>query len=680
MNEQQTQGSISSPSTHPQDRPLLIGLAGQPNVGKSTVFNLLTGLSQHVGNWPGKTVERKEGKLTYEGVPIRIVDLPGTYSLSANSEEERVARDFILHERPDVVVMIASASALERNLYLLTELLALPTPVVLGLNMMDVAEAQGIVIQPHVLQAAIGLPVIPLVATHNEGVAELIRATIALARDPAAFRPERPVIAEPHREVLASARELLAGYVPAPYREDWVALKLLEGDAEISELALAWLPEERADKLTHILRQHEDAVLDIAGGRYEWIARMVRAAVVHPGIGQISLTERLDRIAVHPLWGMLLLLLTFSVLFWLTFTVAAPMQRWLDITIITPLQEGMASALSTAPQWLSDLLVLGVLGGAGVVVTFTPILIVFFTALAMLEESGYLARTAYLMDRFMHPLGLHGRSFLPLFLGFGCNVPAVMGARMIDSRSGRLLTILLAPLVPCSARLLILALLTPAFFGSLALPVAVGLVALNITLLALLGILLSHTLFRGEQTPFIMELPLYHRPSAQAIGHFVWHNTWAFLRKAGSIILLVSVVVWALSSYPGNDVDQSYLARFGRGLAPLGELMGMDWRLLTALLSSFIAKENAIATLGVLYGSAEGGLAETLAAAISLPSGIAFLTVTMLFIPCTATVAVMYQELRSWRWALFGVFLMLVIAVGAGVGVYQGARLLGMEG
>jgi ferrous iron transport protein B len=680
VTDPQAEACASRGDTAGHDGALLIGLAGQPNVGKSTIFNLLTGLSQHVGNWPGKTVERKEGVMQYGDRPVRIVDLPGTYSLSANSEEERVARDFILHEQPDVVVMIADASALERNLYLLAELLVLPTPVVLGLNMMDVAEQQGMHIEPNVLQAALGLPVIPLVAVRNEGMVELMVAAEALACEPSAFTPVRPEIAEPHREVLTQVRELLAGYVPAPYQREWVALKLLEGDAEVMALVMRWLPEGNTRGIERILGAHEDAILDIAGGRYEWIERMVRAAVVHPGLGQISLTDRLDRIAVHPLWGLLLLLAIFSLVFWLTFSVAAPIQQWLDVVVIEQLQQGVAGTLSHAPPWLSDLLVHGVLGGAGIVVTFVPILIVFFTALALLEETGYLARTAYVMDRFMHLLGLHGRSFLPLFLGFGCNVPAVMGARVIDSRSGRRLTILLAPLVPCSARLLLLALLAPAFFGELALPVAVALVALNLVLLALLGIVLSHTLFRGEHTPFIMELPLYHRPNLQSVGYFVWHNTWAFLRKAGSIILLLAVVIWALSSFPGTDVEQSYLARFGRGLAPLGELMGMDWRLLTALFSSFIAKETAIATLGILYGASEGGggLAETLAATIPPASALSFLTVTMLFIPCAATVAVMRQELRSWRWTLFGVALLLLIAVGAGIGVYQGARLLGV--
>jgi len=665
--------------THPE-RNIVVGLAGQPNVGKSTIFNLLTGLRQHVGNWPGKTVERKEGSLSRDGTHLRIVDLPGTYSLTANSEEERITRDFIVHKEPDVVVMIADASALERNLYLLAELLVLPAPVVLGLNMMDVAEGQGIHIEPHVLAAALGLPVIPLVATRNQGVSKLIATAEQLAREPASFRPVRPEIAEPHRDVLAQVRTLLIEHVPAPYREDWIALKLLEGDREVTDKVQSWLPENDWSSIAVLLKEHEDAVLDIASGRYDWIARMVRAAVMHPSLGQISLTDRLDRIAVHPLWGLLLLLAMFTLVFWLTFTVAAPIQHWLDVNVVEQLQGWLAVTLANAPPRLVDLLVHGVLGGAGIVVTFVPILVVFFTALAFLEDTGYLVRAAYVMDRFMHLLGLHGKSFLPLFLGFGCNVPAVMGARVIDSQSGRLLTILLAPLVPCSARLLILALLTPVFFGNQAVLVSWGLVSLNMLVLAVVGIALNHTVFRGQHAAFIMELPLYHLPNLQSIGHSVWNNTWAFLRKAGTIILLVSIIVWALSSFPGPDVEQSYLARFGQSLTPIGQLMGMDWRMIVALISSFVAKENAIATLGILYATGEEGrgFTETMAAVVSPATALSFLAVTMLFIPCVATVAVMHQETRSWRWTLFGVLLLLLIALSAGVIVYQGARWLGI--
>jgi ferrous iron transport protein B len=659
-------------------KPLLIGLAGQPNVGKSTIFNLLTGLSQHVGNWPGKTVERKEGALVHGDAVLRIVDLPGTYSLSAHSYEEQLARDFIIQERPDIVVMVADASSLERNLYLLSELLILPAPVVLALNMMDVAEAQGVRVEPHVLEAALGLPVVAMVATRNQGLAELVAAIESLVRNPADFHPARPQIAAPHRTVHEQVKKLLAGRVSPPYDPDWVALKLLEGDAEITQKARDRVGEAVWSAIETQLREHEDAVLDIASGRYEWIGRMVGAALIRPRLGQISLTDRLDRVAVHPVWGLLLLFVVFAAVFWLTFALAAPVQKWLDVGMVEPARAAARAVLAGAPQWFAALVADGVLGGVGLVLTFLPILAVFFGALALVEDTGYLARSAYVMDRFMHVLGLHGKSFLPLVLGFGCNVPAVMGARVIESRSGRLLTILLAPLVPCSARLTVLALLAPAFFGAAALPVALALVALNLLVLAAVGVAFNHTLFRGQHTAFIMELPLYHVPNARTIGAFIWNNTSAFLRKAGSFILLASCLIWALSYFPGTGIEQSYLARAGQALAPLGELMGMDWRLLVALLSSFIAKENAIAALGILYGHSGDGLAAALAQQVSPASALAFLTATMLFIPCVATVAVMRQETRSWRWTLFDLALLLAIALAAAILVYQGASVLGM--
>jgi ferrous iron transport protein B len=595
-------------------RSLLVGLAGQPNVGKSTVFNLLTGLQQHVGNWPGKTVERKEGHGALNGTRFTLVDLPGTYSLTANSPEERVARDFILQERPDVVMMVANAASLERNLYLLAELLLLPVPVVLGLNMMDVARAEGMEIDPALLSAALGIPVVSMEASRAHGVAELARAALRLARQPQAYAPARPAIAAPHRAVLDEVLRLLADHVPAPYRPDWTAVKLLEGDPEVATLAKRWLPPPAWQGIEAVLAEHEDAVADIAAGRYEWISRMVRVAVRRPRLGQVSLTDRIDRYALHPVWGLLILLAVFGLVFTLTFLLAAPLQAWLESAVVAPLRGGLRQALSGAPAWLPGLLADGVLGGAGIVATFVPLLAVFFAAMALLEDSGYLARAAFVTDRYMHRLGLHGKSFLPLCLGFGCNVPAVMGARVIDSERARLITLLLTPLVPCSARLLVLAFLTPAFFGSRAAVVATGFVFLNLAVLAVMGSLLNHGLRRGGPVFFIMEIPLYHAPNARTIARFVWRHTLAFLRNAGSLIVVFSALLWLLTSVPGPGLEHSALAAFGGGLAPLGDWLGLDWRLLVALLASFVAKENAIAALGVLYGSAEGaGLAATLA-------------------------------------------------------------------
>jgi ferrous iron transport protein B len=482
----------------------------------------------------------------------------------------------------------------------------------------------------------------------------------------------------PHWEVLARLRALLDERVPAPYDPAWVALKLLEGDAEVTRLARTWAGDAVWQQADALLQAHEDAIVDITSGRYEWIARMVRAAVRHPRLGRVSLTDRLDRVAVHPLWGALLLLGAFGLVFWATFAMAGPLQAWLDARVVGGLQRGVARALAGSPPWLEGLAVDGVLGGAGIVLTFLPVLVVFFAALGLLEDTGYLTRAAYVTDRFMHPLGLHGKSCLALCLGFGCNVPAVMGARVIESRAGRLLTILLAPFVPCSARLLVLAFLAPVFFGRAALAVSCGLVALNLAVVALVGVAASRTIFRGRQMAFIMELPLYHLPNARTILTFVWQHVLEFLRNAASIILIVSVIVWAAASFPGPGIEASWLARFGRSLAPVGAVVGLDWRLIVALASSFVAKENAIAALAILYGGGVPGanLAQTLAAHVAPASGLAFLTITMLFVPCVATLAAMRQETRSWRWPLFSVLLHLGVALTAGSLVYHAARWL----
>lgn len=657
-------------------RAIVVALAGQPNVGKSTIFNLLTGLSQHVGNWPGKTVEQKTGSCVHAGHRLRMVDLPGTYSLTANSVEERIARDFIIRDSPDVVVAIVDAAIPERSLYLLAELLLLPAPVVLVLNMMDVAEQEGIQIEPQVLQAALGIPVIPMVATKRDGLERMLDAIVAVADRSFPYAPRRPTILPDHQEVLSRLIALLASHVPDPYPPEWVALKLLEGDEGVWELFREVAPEAIIDEAYAMLRQHEDAVLDVAGARYAWIGRMIRAAVVRPRVGQVGLTSRLDTVLTHPLWGVLALIGILGVVFALTYAIGIPLQEWLD-----GLFGGFAESLQDAllrvgtPAWIPSLISDGLIGGVGMVVTFAPILVIFFATLGVLEDTGYLARAAYVMDRFMHLMGLHGKSFLPLLLGFGCNVPAVLGSRIIESRRSRLLTILLAPLVPCAAQLAVLTVLGAALFRDAAGVVVWSLVSLNLVVLAGLGWLLNQFVLKGEQTAFIMELPLYHLPNLRTIALYVYRNLIAFLQKAGSVILIASLVVWVLSYFPSaGDVSQSFIAVFGRALEPLGSTMGLPWPFIVALITSFVAKENTIATLGVLYGD----LGPALPALLSAPAALAFLVVQMLFVPCVATVAVMKQESHSWKWTLIGTGILLVVSLTTGVLVYQiGTGLLG---
>lgn len=660
-------------------KTITVALAGQPNVGKSTVFNLLTGMNQHVGNWPGKTIEQKTGMFTCNSTQCRLVDLPGTYSLSANSPEEVIARNFIIKERPDVVVALLDAAILERSLYLVAELLPLPAPVIVALNMIDVAEREGMHIEPHVLAAALGVPVIPMVATKNQGIHELIQAIDGIIHGRVEYHPRLPEIRADHLEVLAEIEALIGTCVPEDYPKNWVALKLLEGDSEITEMMHACTPDDVWQRVHDVLKAHEDAVIDVAGGRYDWIQRMVRAAVTRPRAGQITRTDRLDRWATHPLWGMLVLAGILGAVFWMTYTVGAPLQDLLDVYVVGTAADWASALLAHAPAWIRGLVVDGIIGGVGTVITFLPILVIFFATLGFLEDVGYMARAAYVTDRFMHLMGLHGKSFLPLFLGFGCNVPAIMGSRVIESTRARLLTILLAPLVPCTARMVVVTFLTPIFFGRAAPLVSWGLVGLSLIMLALLGIGINKIVLRGERAAFIMELPLYHVPNWRTIGLLVWQHCLAFLKKAGTLILVMAVIVWALSYWPSGDVETSFLARLGKLVEPVGALMGMDWRMIVALLSSFVAKENSLATLGILYGAGgEGiGLAEAVRAALTLAAALAFLVVQMLFVPCVATVAAMWQETRSVRWTLFSVVVLLVLSFGMGILVYQGGRWLG---
>ncbi|MCX7840855.1 MAG: ferrous iron transport protein B [Anaerolineae bacterium] len=363
--------------------------------------------------------------------------------------------------------------------------------------------------------------------------------------------------------------------------------------------------------------------------------------------------------------------------FWLTFTLGTPLQEWLE-GIVGAFGEWIGGQLAWAPQWLSGLIVDGVIGGAGLVLTFLPILIIFFAVLGILEDVGYMARAAYVMDGLMHLMGLHGKSFLPLFLGFGCNVPSVFGTRVIESPSARLLTILLVPLIPCTARMAVIAFLAPAFFGSAATLVSWGMILVAMFTLAVVGIVLNKTVFRGQHVAFIMELPLYHIPNWRTIGMLVWQRSLAFVRRAGTLIVIVSILVWVLSTLPHGDIETSFLATLGKWLEPLGQWMGFDWRLTVALLTSFIAKENSIATLGILFGAdAESGLAESLAGTLSVATALAFMTVQVLFIPCVATFAAMRQETGSWRWTLFNTALLGFIAIAGGIGVYWLASLLG---
>ena len=655
-----------------------MALAGSPNAGKSTVFNLLTGLSQHVGNWPGKTIEQKTGVLRRGNWTINIVDLPGTYSLTANSAEEQIARDYLVKENPDVVVAVLNAASLERNLYLVAELIELSPRLIIALNMIDVAHQQGMKINPEALAATLNVPVIPVIANKNKGLKELVEQ-IELEYDrPAGSREVKHIeYGSEIKDTIDHVAGLLTPEITAPYPQHWTAMKLLEGDEQINKLIRMRCPADRWQILDDYLGENESAAVDIATLRFEWVEKMVAVAQEKPHIGWVSFSERIDRAAIHPILGLLILIGILGLIFWLVYGLGIPIQKFLQVNFIEKGRALVYEYLSFMPIWFQSFWADGILSGVGTVLTFIPILFFFFAAWAAMEDIGYTARAAFVTDRFMHLLGLHGKSCLPLVLGFGCNVPAVLGTRIIDSPRARLLTILLTPLVPCSGRMAVIAIVAAAFFGSQAVLVSMGIIIFSLLMLVLIGIILNRFLIRGESSALIMELPLYHVPNARLIGIVTWQNILAFIKRAGTIILAVSLVVWLLGIIPNGNINDSILSQFGKMIEPVGRLMGLNWQMMVALLTSFIAKENTIATLGILLGGTGADLSQQLKQIMTPAAAVSFLVFQVLFIPCVATVAAIRQETGGWRWPLFSVAFQFILAFSIAILIYQIAHLTG---
>jgi len=660
----------------PIEKEISVALVGQPNVGKSTIFNILTGLSQHVGNWPGKTVEKKEGIHRANNVLIRIVDLPGTYSLTSFSEEERVTRDYIIREKPDLVVLVLNAAALERSLYLLSEVLLLDRPVMVAINMLDVASNQGTQIDAKALQNSLGLPVVPMVAKRNSGIQELVDEMTALGSCPQDFRPELPEVSADHQEIYQKILAAIRPFIREPYTPEWVAVKLMEGDPEVTAMAATQIQPAGHEFIQKLLSEHEDALHAVVNGRYDWIEKMTRAAVSRFKMGQVVLTDRIDHVLTRPVFGIPVLLAIMATVFFLTYSLGVPLQNAMN-NGIQSLAQSFEPSLAQWPGWAGGLLIDGVIGGVGSVLSFLPILLIFFAIMAFLEDVGYMARAAFVMDRIMHLVGLHGKSFIPMCLGFGCNVPAVLGARIIETRKARMITLLLIPFVPCTARLAVLTLISAAIFGQHAALVSWTILALNIAVLGLAGILVNNTIWK-QDAPFIMELPIYHTPDVRTIGMVVWSRTLSFLRKAGTVILGMSVLIWILSYFPAGTVEESWLAALGKVIEPLGGPLGLDWKMITALLTGLVARETVVATLGVLYSVGEGGLSAVLPTIMDRASAAAFLVVMMLFIPCVATIAVLRKEMNSNKWFYSTIAMTLIVSYLGGMAAYHFIRWIGL--
>jgi len=660
----------------PDKKTVVVALAGAPNVGKSTVFNLLTGLSQHVGNWPGKTVEQKTGIARHNGLTLQLVDLPGTYSLTANSLEEQITRDYLVTEKPDVVVALLNAASLDRHLYLVTELMELTPRLIVALNMVDVARQEGMNIDVKALESALNMPVVPMVASKNRGLKELVEV-IAQKCTQAVDSPAVGHV-EYGSEIsgdIAHIEGLLTDADTSPYPRHWAAMKVLEGDSQINKLLHDRLSQDRQAELDSFLSDKESAAITLAGLRFDWVKNVLSSAQERPAIGRGSFTEKIDHAATHPIWGLAVLAAVMILVFLIVYGIGVPVQHFLQVSLIERAQTLVFDHMHFMPGWLQSFLGNGLLGGVGTVLTFLPILFLFFVAWGFLEDVGYTARVAFVTDRFMHLLGLHGKSSLPLLLGFGCNVPAVMGTRIIESKRARLLTVLLAPLIPCAGRMAVIGVIAAAIFGGQAILVTAGIIAFSLVVLVISGLLMNRFIFEGERAVLMMELPLYHEPNPRTIGLVSWQRTIAFIKRAGTIILVVSIIIWLLSYFPSSNIEGSVLGHIGKGLDPVGKLMGLNWQLMVALLTSFVAKENTIATLGVLLGRESVGLTQALRGMLTPGAAIAFLVAQVLFVPCVATMSAIRQETGGWRWVAFSIGLQIILSLSLAIVVFQIARL-----
>ena len=724
-----------------KDKRLTIALAGNPNSGKTTVFNAITGARQHVGNYPGVTVEKKTGSTTHGDVRLDVVDLPGTYSLTAYSIEEVVSRNFLLDEKPDVVVDIVDSSNLERNLYLATQLMELGVPLVLAFNMSDVAASRGYNIDEEKLSELLGVPIVNTVGHKGKGISELLDAALVVAGKTASKQryPNYGGEIEPH---LLQLTELVEQKC-SRQRSRWFAIKLLENDAETIK-RLGQVCPEHIEELTleaERIRKHIESVcgdaaeIIFADRRYGFISGACTEAVTQSVERRHERSDKIDAVMTNRYLGLPIFAILMFLVFQLTFSVGNPVVDAFD-----GWKGDLAGAVSGlwgesgADSVLRSLLVDGIIEGVGAVMVFTPLIMLLFLAIAFLEDSGYMARAAFVIDRLMHKIGLHGKSFIPMLIGFGCTVPGIMATRTLETRRDRITTILVLPLMSCGARMPIYVLILGAFFPERVFKVLgiynvtnqalwlFAIYAIGIALAIVCAKIFRATLLKGEATPFVMELPPYRMPTIKGLAIHMWERTWLYIKKAGTIILAIVVVLWALAYWPklGEEklgvfeqqravvqadahadkeqtaerleeidnaeheakLEHSAIGRVGKTIAPVFRPCGFDWKISTATIGAFAAKEVFVGQMGVIYSVGEEAdeesepLREKLAAKYTPLIGFCIMLFSLISMPCMVTVAVTVRE-AGWRWALLQVGYLTVLAWVLTTIVYQvGSRLV----
>lgn len=687
-----------------------IALIGNPNCGKTSLFNTLSGMREHVGNYSGVTVDAKSGKFEYNGYKFNIVDLPGTYSLACYSPEELYVRTYLRDYTPDVIVNVVDASNLERNLYLTTELIDMDRSMVIALNMYDELRNRGVTLDYETLGDMIGVPMMPIVAKNGEGVNRLLDEIISVYEGRSSS--VRHVHVSLGNDIEGAVRKLIDAIkaddkIGRHFSPRYIAIKLLEGDSE-AEKAVRALPGGTSllllrDRLKAQLEEitYEDVSSTIAAEKYGFIAGALAETMSAPSAHNDGRTRIIDAFVTNKLFGIPLFFAIMFFIFWATFFVGAYPVEWIE-NGVAALSSFVAEVMPDG--MLKDLIADGIIGGVGGVIVFLPNILILYFCISFMEDSGYMARAAFIMDKVMHRIGLHGKSFIPLVMGFGCNVPAIVSSRTIESRSSRLITILINPFMSCSARLPIYVLLIGTFFSAHAALVFMAIYMTGIIAAVITARLLRKFLFKRDETPFVMELPPYRMPTARAMVIHTWSKGVQYLKKMGGTILIASIIVWALNYFPrhdGTDANQpaaentaidttrdSYLEMMGKAINPVMEPLGFHWRASVATLAGVPAKEIVVSTLGVLYTDneavSEGRLSDRLTAPSPVTgkpdftpaSALSFMLFILLYCPCIATVVAIVRETHSWRWGAFNVIYNTVFAWIVAFIVYQTAQLL----
>jgi len=677
-------------------KTLKIALSGNPNSGKSTIFNNLTGGHAHLGNYPGVTVEKTEGSLTYGDYKFSFIDLPGTYSLTTRSTEELIARNYVLNEKPDIVINVVDASHVERNLYLTVQLKELGAPLIIAMNKNDVAESKGHFIDTKKLSTLMGIPIIKTVGNKKEGMEDLLQTLSDYADGK--INLEKKIVkygGEIEEQIKKICLNIPDDKETSRYRKRWLAIKLLENDLEVKKLFLENSPENKnmietvkgcQDYLGKIYK--EDPEILLVDRRYGFISGAHTESAKYTAQIKHDYSDLLDVVLTHKFFGLPIFLGIMWVIFTATFKLGNPFVGWIEnffelistsVKIILP--DGLIESIITD----------GIISGVGGVVSFLPNIMLLYMFISILEDSGYMARAAFLMDNLMHKIGLHGKSFIPMLIGFGCSVPAIMSTRILETKRERLITMMIIPFMSCGARLPVYTLLIGSFFSAqIGGHVLFSVYLIGILMAVFASMILSKFLIKGPETHFVMELPPYMMPTLRGISIHMWRRAWLYLKKAGTIILLISIALWFLSNFPSSSNDpkerleNSFAGYIGRTITPALKPIGLgDWKIAVAVVSGFAAKEVVVSSLGTLYSLDDENekskdLRSTLSKDPFFNPLVAY--VLMLFVllscPCLATFAIIKQESKTWRWPLFMITYTTFVAWIVCFIFYQAGKIL----